>query len=99
MKRLGLQCRDGIVQVRWRDPNLSSEHTTHAIHTTVLILVTEEEALRVRMNVDILLGGNRRKQPDVQLHAVRAFMDTFTPSLLPEVQPDDLSAGSVAEVA
>lgn len=84
VKDLGLQYKDKIVQIMWKDLNSAPENTTQG---TVLILVSEEEAATVGMNVDILFGKHFKKDLDVQLQAVRASMDTFTESssLLPKV--------------
>lgn len=98
MKDLGLQCRDGIIQIRWKDPNLPTD-ADHIARTTVLILVGEEDASRVEMNVDILFGKHCGEERDAQLQAVGASMDIRSATPPFEVQPDDSCAGSVAEAA
>lgn len=98
VKDLELQGRDGIIQIRWNDPNLAHDDD-HIARTTVFILVGEEEASRVGMNVDILFGKDCREDRDAQLQAICASTNirSATPPL--EVQPDDSCAGSVAEAA
>lgn len=98
VKDLGLQSSDGIIQVRWKEPPsaLNSDHTARA---TVLIPVSEEEAARVEMKVDILFGKHYREDRDVQLRAVCASMGIQSAPSPCEVQPDDSCAGSVAEAA
>lgn len=96
MKDLELQCEDGIVQIRWKDPYLATD-ADHAALATVLILVSEEEASRVEMKVDILFGDHCREERHAQLQAVCTFMGIQSASLPTEVQPDDSCAGSVAE--
>lgn len=98
VKDLGLQCRDGIIQIRWKKPNLPAD-ADHIARTTVLILVGEEEASRVEMNVDILFGKHCEEERDAQLRAVCASMDIRSATPPFEVQPDDSCAGSVAEAA
>lgn len=97
---MGLQCRDGIIhQIEWKEPNLhhDGDHTARA---TVFVFVSEEEASKVGLNVDILFGKHYNDECDVQLQAVHASMD-IQPAPLPfeVVQPDDSCAGSVAEAA
>lgn len=96
---MGLQCREGIVEIEWKDPNLphDGDHTAQA---TVFVFVSEEQASKVGMNVDILLGEHYKEECDIQLQAIRASMDIQpAPSPFEVVQPDDSCAGSVAESA
>lgn len=94
---MGLQCRDRIVQIQWKDPNLPHDGD-HAARATVFVFVSEEKASKVGMNVDVLFGEHCNEECDVQLQAIRASMD-IQPAPLPfeVVQPDDSCAGSVAE--
>lgn len=96
VKEQGLQCSDGIVQIRWKDPTFTADH---AVLATVLILVSEEEASKVEMKVNIFFGNRCRDEHDAQLQAVYKFMDIPSASLPSEVQPDESCAGSVAEAA
>lgn len=94
-----LSCREGIVEIEWKDPNLphNGDHTARA---TVFVFVSEEEATKVGLDVDILFGKHYNEECDVQLQAIHAFMDIQpAPSPFEVVQPDDSCAGSVAEDA
>ncbi|KAH8777521.1 hypothetical protein F5883DRAFT_543622 [Diaporthe sp. PMI_573] len=97
-KKLGLQCSNGIVQIEWKDPNLPHDGD-HTARETVFVVVSEEEASRVEMKVDILFGKHCREKRDVQLEAVHASVGIQSTPLPSEVQLDDLCAGSVAEPA
>lgn len=98
VKDLGLQCEDGIVEIRWNDPNLPAD-ADHVARTTVLVYVSDKAAAEAGMNVDILFGKHYSDRRDDQRQAVRPLVEIESEPSPSEVRRDESCASSVAESA
>lgn len=95
LNQLGIQHNNQFIQLGWIYAGVPNDGD-HTAKETVFVIVSNDQASRDKMNVDVLLGRCYNEEVEVQLHAVRRSMGLESPPSPCEIQPDD--SGSVAEV-